>query len=142
MALIKFDKSKEKEIVWTKEMKQAKKFLPESQIKKFADFPHLLAEEIENELRQPELENIIDGIYQAVTEGDLEKLLIAKGKLQSRKIEIDDIDICERIKHFLSKKLLKDKKLTKKEMTVFNLLYEAGRYGNPKSFSLLSLTIK
>lgn len=55
--------------------KVATQFLPVEQVRKFKDFPHLVEAELLNEAREPEMENTIKDLFNALHEHNTPKLL-------------------------------------------------------------------
>lgn len=55
--------------------KMAAQFLPKEQVKKFADFPHLIEKELQSEAREPEIRNILKDLFNALHEKNTPKLL-------------------------------------------------------------------
>lgn len=101
---------------FTAAMKSAVFVLPEEQVKKFAQFPHLLGKELENEIRCPEYDLAIKDLYAALREGNLEKALSIMYR-----IEADEDRIKESLKYSL---LSKREKLTKKEVTILSYMLD------------------
>jgi len=73
--LIKVKVEKEVERPLTELQKVALNFLPIEQVKKFADYPHLVEAELLNEAREPEMENVIRDLFDALHEKNPPKLL-------------------------------------------------------------------
>lgn len=73
--LIKVKVEKEVERPLTELQKVAMNFLPIEQVKKFADYPHLVEKELLNEAREPEMENVIKDLFDALHEKNPPKLL-------------------------------------------------------------------
>ncbi len=73
--LIKIRKQVEIEKPLNELQKMALKYLPLEQVKKFSDFPHLIEQELLNEARQPEMENVIKDLFNALHERNPQKLL-------------------------------------------------------------------
>ena len=88
--LIKVKVEKEVERPLTELQKVALDFLPLEQVKKFADYPHLVEAELLNEAREPEMENVIKDLFDAlrrkpkkllkVLQGDKKKIFFAYRK--------------------------------------------------------------
>ncbi len=73
--LIKVKVEKEVERPLTELQKVALNFLPIEQVKKFADYPHLVEAELLNEAREPEMKNVIRDLFDALHEKNPPKLL-------------------------------------------------------------------
>ena len=73
--LIKVKVEKEVERPLTELQKVALNFLPIEQVKKFADYPHLVEAELLNEAREPEMENVVKDLFDALHEKNPQKLL-------------------------------------------------------------------
>lgn len=73
--LIKVVKQKEVELPLTELQKMAADFLPVEQVKKFAEYQHLIEPELMNEARQPEMENVLKDLFNALHERNPKKLL-------------------------------------------------------------------
>lgn len=73
--LIKIERPREVELPLTPLQKIATEFLPLEQVKKFADYPHLVEKELLNEAREPEMENVIKDLFNALHERNPKKLL-------------------------------------------------------------------
>ena len=73
--LIKVKVEKEVERPLTELQKVALNFLPIEQVNKFADYPHLVEAELLNEAREPEMENVIRDLFDALHEKNPPKLL-------------------------------------------------------------------
>ncbi len=73
--LIKIERPREVELPLTPLQKMATEFLPLEQVKKFADYPHLVEKELLNEAREPEMENVIKDLFNALHERNPKKLL-------------------------------------------------------------------
>ncbi len=101
--LIKVKVEKEVERPLTELQKAALNFLPLEQVKKFADYPHLIEAELLNEAREPEMENVIKDLFDALHEGNPKKLLKV---LQGDK---------KKIFYAYRKQLMSKDKLTEKE---------------------------
>lgn len=85
-------------------------FLPEEQVKKFVDFPELVEAELMNEAREPEIENTLKDLFNALHEKNLPKLLKT---LQGDK---------QKIFYAFRKQLEAKQNLTKKEAKVLSLI--------------------
>lgn len=55
--------------------KMATQYLPQEQVTKFADFEYLIEKELLNEAREPEVENTIRDLFDALHEHNTPKLL-------------------------------------------------------------------
>lgn len=73
--LIKVVKQKEVELPLTELQKMAADFLPVEQVRKFAEYQHLIEPELMNEARQPEMENVLKDLFNALHERNPKKLL-------------------------------------------------------------------
>jgi hypothetical protein len=73
--LIKIVRPREVELPLTQLQKMATDFLPLEQVKKFAEYPQLIEPELMNEARQPEMENVIKDLFNALHERNPKKLL-------------------------------------------------------------------
>lgn len=73
--LIRVIPPKEVEQPLTELQKIATQFLPVEQVKKFADLPQLIEQELLNEAREPEMENVIKDLFNALHERNPVKLL-------------------------------------------------------------------
>ncbi len=73
--LIKIVRPREDELPLTQLQKMATDFLPLEQVKKFAEYPQLIEPELMNEARQPEMENVIKDLFNALHERNPKKLL-------------------------------------------------------------------
>lgn len=100
----------------TAAMRSAVSVLPEEQVTKFAQFPHLLQAELENEIRCPDYDLAIKDLYVALREGNLEKALSIV-----RRIEADETRIKESLKYAL---LSKREKLTKREVLILSYMLD------------------
>lgn len=94
----------------------AQKILSPAQIRKFGYRQDLLAKELENESRFPEVKNVLSDIYQAVKEKNLQKYLMAHRHLAGR---IDEDTLRYAIRHDI---LSKKEPLTKREALVLTEL--------------------
>lgn len=90
----------------------ARKILPEAQIRKFRFRQDLLAEELENEAKFPEVKNVLSDIYTAIKEKDFKKFLYAHRQLGGR---IDEETIFHAIRYSI---ISKTSPLTKREAEV------------------------
>lgn len=90
----------------------ANKILPESQVRKFRVRQDLLAQELENEARFPEVKNVLSDIFIAVREKDYKKFLYAHRQLAGR---IDEETIFQSIRYSI---VSKTSPLTKREAEV------------------------
>ena len=102
----------------------ALQYLPEDQVRKFVQFPELLEAELENEIREPEIENALKDVFDALHDHNTPKLLKV---LQGDKNRL----------FFAFKKQLENKdKLTKREAKILNMISQ-------RQYSLLTIsTIK
>lgn len=96
----------------------ASKILPECQVRKFRYAPELLAQELENEAKFPEVSNVLSDIYAAVKDKSLPKFLIAHRQLAGR---ISEETLCYSICHSIKTKTTP---LTKREGQVLTLLLQ------------------
>lgn len=101
--LIKIKTEKVIEQPMTELQKAMLNFLPHEQVKKFRDFPHLVEPELLNEAREPEIENTIKDLFDALHERNTPKLLKV---LQGDK---------KRIFYTFKKQLEMKERLTKRE---------------------------
>ena len=100
----------------------AMQFLPVEQIRKFADFQDLIEVELLNEAREPEMENTIKDLFNALHERNTPKLLKV---LQGDKQKI----------FFAYKKQLENKaSLTKREAKVLAIISQ-------RELSLLTISL-
>lgn len=107
---------------FTELQKMAMQFLPVEQIRKFADFQDLIEVELLNEAREPEMENTIKDLFNALHERNTPKLLKV---LQGDKQKI----------FFAYKKQLENKaSLTKREAEVLAIISQ-------KELSLLTISL-
>lgn len=106
----------------SKLQEMALQFLPSEQVRKFAKFPHLIEAELMNEAREPEMENTIKDLFNALHEGNTPKLLKV---LQGDK---------KKLFYAFKKQLESKPNLTKKEAKVLSLINEG-------ELSLLSLSL-
>ena len=120
--LIKVKVEKEVERPLTELQKAALNFLPLEQVKKFADYPHLIEAELLNEAREPEMENVIKDLFDALHEGNPKKLLKV---LQGDK---------KKIFYAYRKQLMSKDKLTEKEARALLAIVD-------KEVSLLSIAL-
>ena len=120
--LIKVKVEKEVERPLTELQKVALDFLPLEQVKKFADYAHLVETELLNEAREPEMENVIKDLFNALHEGNPKKLLKV---LQGDK---------KKIFYAYRKQLMSKDRLTEKEAKALLVV------GN-KEVSLLSIAL-
>lgn len=120
--LIKVNAVKEIEEPLTELQKVAKEFIPLEQIKKFRNYEHLIETELLNEAREPEMENVIRDIFDALHENNPAKLLKV---LQGDK---------KKIFYAFKKQLESKERLTKKEAKTLLLV-------NQKEVSLLSIAL-
>lgn len=102
--------------------KIATDFLPLEQVKKFADYPHLVEKELLNEAREPEMENIIKDLFDALHERNPKKLLKV---LQGDK---------KRIFYAYRKQLMDKEKLTEREAKALLVV-------GSREISLLSISL-
>lgn len=84
----------------------AMRYLPHEQVKKFSGFEALLEEELENEAREPEIENALKDIFDALHDRNPQKLLKV---LQGDKA---------RLFHAFKKQLEAKKNLTHREANI------------------------
>ena len=120
--LIQKPEVKQEQIVLNEVQKMAIQFIPVEQVTKFSEFPELLEKELENEAREPEMENVLKDLFNALHEHNTPKLLKV---LQGDKEKI----------FFAFKKQLETKdKLTKREAKVLKLISE-------KRVSLLTISL-
>lgn len=120
--LIQKPEVKQEQIVLNEVQKMATQFIPVEQVTKFSEFPELLEKELENEAREPEMENVLKDLFNALHEHNTPKLLKV---LQGDKEKI----------FFAFKKQLETKdKLTKREAKVLKLISE-------KQVSLLTISL-
>ena len=120
--LIKKPKIVEKEVPFTELQKMATQFLPVEQVKKFGEFQHLIEAELMNEAREPEMENTIKDLFNALHERNTPKLLKV---LQGDKTKL----------FYAFKKQLEAKpSLTKREAKVLSII-------ETKEVSLLTLSL-
>lgn len=120
--LIPKPKQKTQSIELTESQKVATQFLPKEQIEKFFTFPHLLEKELENEAREPEIENTLKDLFNALHEHNTPKLLKT---LQGDK---------KRLFYAYKKQLETAPKLTKQEAKILNILQD-------KEISLLGISL-
>lgn len=120
--LIAKPKTDEKVIQLNEVEKMATQFIPQEQVTKFKQFPHLLEKELENEAREPELENTLKDLFDALHNHNTPKLLKV---LQGDKT---------RLFFAFKKQLMSKEKLTKREAKVLKLISE-------KQLSLLSISL-
>lgn len=73
--LIKVDRKKVTERPLSELQKIALDFVPVEQVRKFADYPHLIEKELLNEAREPEMANVIKDLFNALHEKNPKKLL-------------------------------------------------------------------
>lgn len=106
----------------TEMQKMATQFLPTEQVRKFDGFQHLIETELLNEAREPEIENTIKDLFNALHERNIVKLLKT---LQGDK---------KKIFYAFKKQLETKAKLTKREARLLLLLQEG-----EKSLVALSL---
>lgn len=90
----------------------AKRILPEEQISKFRFRQDLLAKELENEARFPEVKNVLSDIFVAVKEKDFKKFLYAHRQLAGR---VDEETIFQAMRYSI---VSKTSPLTKREAEV------------------------
>lgn len=101
--LIKVEVKKPVEKPMTELQKMMLRYLPHEQVKKFGDFPHLVEKELLNEAREPEIENTLKDLFDALHERNTPKLLKV---LQGDK---------KRIFYAFKKQLETKERLTKRE---------------------------
>lgn len=120
--LINKPKAVEKEVLFTELQKMATQFLPVEQVKKFGEFQHLIEAELMNEAREPEMENTLKDLFNALHERNTPKLLKV---LQGDKTKL----------FYAFKKQLEAKaSLTKREAKVLSIIER-------KEVSLLTLSL-
>lgn len=112
----------EEKIEFSQVMKMATQFLPEEQVRKFYQFPELLEKELENEAREPEMENTLKDLFNALHEHNTPKLLKV---LQGDK---------QKVFYAFKKQLEAKSTLTKREAKVLELM-------SKKQVSLLTLSL-
>ena len=120
--LIKVKAHKKVERPLSELQKIATDFLPLEQVKKFADYPHLVEKELLNEAREPEMENIIKDLFNALHERNPQKLLKV---LQGDK---------KRIFYAYRKQLMNKEKLTEREAKALLIV-------GSREISLLSISL-
>lgn len=120
--LIKIDKKVVREPLLTELQKIAKQFLPHEQVTKFFEFQHLIEPELLNEAREPEIENTLKDLFDALHERNTPKLLKV---LQGDK---------KKIFYAFKKQLENKEKLTKTEAKALSLVSQ-------KEVSLLTLSL-
>ena len=108
----------------------AKRILPEAQIRKFRYRQDLLSQELENESRFPEVQNVLSDIFTAVKEKNYQKYLIAHRQLNGR---IDEETLRQAVRYSIISKAWEKKDgqetqkravLTKREAFVLSRLQE------------------
>lgn len=97
-------------------------FLPPEQVRKFHDFPELLEEELQNEAREPEMNNVLKDLFNALHEHNTPKLLKV---LQGDK---------KKLFYAFRKQLMEKPTLTKREATIIDLIGDG-------EFSLLTISL-
>lgn len=102
--------------------KMAMQYLPIEQVTKFSDFEHLIEKELLNEAREPEVENTIRDLFDALHEHNTPKLLKV---LQGDK---------QKIFYAFKKQLEKKPNLTKREAKILLAMSE-------DEISLLTLSL-
>ena len=108
--LIEVKVQKEQQEPLTQLQKMSMQFLPEEQVRKFANFQDLIEKELLNEAREPEIENTIRDLFSALHEHNIVKLLKT---LQGDKKKI----------FFAFKKQLETKStLTKREAKILSII--------------------
>ena len=112
----------EEKVEFSQVMKMATQFLPEEQVRKFYQFPELLEKELENEAREPEIENTLKDLFNALHEHNTPKLLKV---LQGDK---------QKVFYAFKKQLEAKSILTKREAKLLNLI-------SKKQVSLLTLSL-
>ena len=120
--LIKKPVQEQQEVKMSKVQEVMLQFLPEEQVRKFSMFPHLIEKELENEAREPELENTLKDLFNALHEGHTAKLLKT---LQGDK---------KRLFYAFKKQLESKQTLTKREAKILSLISD-------KEISLLSISL-
>lgn len=120
--LIPKPKPVEEKVVLTEVQKMATQFLPQEQVTKFKDYPDLIEPELMNEAREPEIENALKDLFDALHNHHTPKLLKV---LQGDKTRL----------FFAFKKQLENKeKLTKREAKILKLISQ-------KQVSLLTISL-
>lgn len=120
--LIAKPKVEEQKVVFSQMMKMALQFLPEEQVRKFSGHEDLIEAELLNEAREPEMENTLKDLFNALHERNTPKLLKV---LQGDKQKL----------FFAFKKQLETKpRLTKQEAAMLNRI-------SAKPVSLLSISL-
>lgn len=120
--LIARPEAKEESIQLNAVEKMALQYIPQEQVTKFKEFPHLLEKELENEAREPELENTLKDLFDALHNHNTPKLLKV---LQGDKT---------RIFYAFKKQLMSKDKLTKREAKVLKIISE-------RQVSLLTISL-
>lgn len=120
--LIEKPKQVEEKIILNEVQKMMTGFLPEEQVKKFARFPHLVEAELMNEAREPEMENVLKDLFNALHERNTPKLLKV---LQGDK---------KKIFFAFKKQLENNPRLTKREAKVLSIISE-------REVSLLTISL-
>lgn len=110
------------ETVLTEMQKAALEFLPKEQVTKFAEFQHLIEPELLNEAREPEMENVIKDLFDALHERNTPKLLKV---LQGDKTKLF---------YAFKKQLQNSERLTKAQAKMLSLIEQ-------KELSLLSISL-
>lgn len=118
--LIRVNKPIEVEAPMNELQKMAAGFLPVEQVKKFAQYSHLIEEELLNEAREPEMENVIKDLFDALHERNPKKLL-----------KVLDGDK-KKIFYAYRKQLMTKERLTEKEARALYTVYN-------KEISLVSI---
>lgn len=120
--LIPKPKKQDEQVIFTEMQKMATQFIPHEQVAKFSSFPDLLELELESEAREPELENTLKDLFNALHEHNTPKLLKV---LQGDK---------KRIFFAFKKQLESKEKLTKREAKILDLI-------SKKEVSLLTISL-
>ncbi len=110
------------EVTLTETQKAALEFLPKEQVTKFAEFQHLIEPELLNEAREPEMENVIRDLFDALHERNTPKLLKV---MQGDKTKLF---------YAFKKQLQNSKRLTKAQAKMLSLIEQ-------KELSLLSISL-
>lgn len=110
------------EVTLTEMQKAALEFLPKEQVTKFAEFQHLIEPELLNEAREPEMENVIKDLFDALHERNTPKLLKV---LQGDK---------KKLFYAFKKQLQNSERLTKAQAKMLYLIEQ-------KELSLLSISL-
>lgn len=120
--LIKLTVKKEENKPLTELQKIALEYLPMEQVKKFAEYQHLVEAELLNEAREPEMDNVIRDLFNALHERNPQKLLKV---MQGDK---------KKIFYAYRKQLMMKERLTEKEARALLIV-------GTKEVSLLSIAL-